>query len=515
MSKVNIDKSLPILIISAVVAKIIVSFFVQLGNEEAYYWIYALYPDWSHYEHPPMVGWMVQFFSVNLVLDHQVFLRLGSIIIAAANTYMIFRLGTLLKDELTGWYAAIMFSSSIYLGIIGGFMIMPDAPLLFFWILAIFCLVKSLPMDPQEAKSKENMLFFGIAAGLAMMSKYSGSFLWLGALVYIVFFNRAWFSSWTLYVSAFITLFLFSPVTLWNMENDYISFTFHQSRLSGVSGIDFIGFLKEVSGGFIYQNPVIFVLAALALIAAFQGKNFIDRERKKILFLVSLPLLLAVWCVSLVSNTLPHWSGPSFVGLVLLAAAWLSDKFGEREVAWPKSMMAAKGLFYVTLVLGAVVLSTGTGLRGPASDAPDNQLGSGDISLDMQGWGQVEEGFSAILERDLSEGKINEGPALISYEWSPAAHIDYYVARPNGLDLYAIGPVGDIRKYHWTNPLKAGLSKGRDAYCIAPSNRFKDPATLYGDLFDNIELAGTVKISRGGIHVRNALVYRMRGYRGE
>jgi len=39
--------------------------FIGLGNDEVYYFTYALFPDWSHFDHPPMVGWVIQFFSFN------------------------------------------------------------------------------------------------------------------------------------------------------------------------------------------------------------------------------------------------------------------------------------------------------------------------------------------------------------------------------------------------------------------------------------------------------------------
>ena len=56
---------------------------LELGNDEVYYWTYALYPDLSHFDHPPMVGFIIQIFSLNLLFEHEFFLRLGSIIFGA------------------------------------------------------------------------------------------------------------------------------------------------------------------------------------------------------------------------------------------------------------------------------------------------------------------------------------------------------------------------------------------------------------------------------------------------
>ena len=42
---------------------------IELGNDEVYYWTYALFPDWSHFDHPPMVGITIQLFTLNLTFD--------------------------------------------------------------------------------------------------------------------------------------------------------------------------------------------------------------------------------------------------------------------------------------------------------------------------------------------------------------------------------------------------------------------------------------------------------------
>ena len=54
----NINKILiGLLVVSAVVRGLLAAW-MEFGNDEVYYWTYALYPDWSHFDHPPMVGWV-------------------------------------------------------------------------------------------------------------------------------------------------------------------------------------------------------------------------------------------------------------------------------------------------------------------------------------------------------------------------------------------------------------------------------------------------------------------------
>jgi len=34
------------------------AFNVELGGDEAHYALYGLMPDWSYFDHPPLIGWL-------------------------------------------------------------------------------------------------------------------------------------------------------------------------------------------------------------------------------------------------------------------------------------------------------------------------------------------------------------------------------------------------------------------------------------------------------------------------
>jgi hypothetical protein len=54
-----------LLVLSTLIRALIAGLF-ELGNDEVYYWTYAVYPDLSHFDHPPMLGWLIRFFTFNL-----------------------------------------------------------------------------------------------------------------------------------------------------------------------------------------------------------------------------------------------------------------------------------------------------------------------------------------------------------------------------------------------------------------------------------------------------------------
>ena len=109
----NYQKKLWWLIGISVLAKIFISFFLELGNDEVYYYTYALQPDWNHFDHPPMVGWLIRIFTFNLYWLSDLSMRLGSIVCAALTTIVIFESGSLLKNEKAGWIAALLYTLSM------------------------------------------------------------------------------------------------------------------------------------------------------------------------------------------------------------------------------------------------------------------------------------------------------------------------------------------------------------------------------------------------------------------
>lgn len=44
-----------ILMAASLLIRALAAGLLELGNDEVYYWTYALFPDWSHFDHPPML----------------------------------------------------------------------------------------------------------------------------------------------------------------------------------------------------------------------------------------------------------------------------------------------------------------------------------------------------------------------------------------------------------------------------------------------------------------------------
>ena len=483
------------------------AWYAELGYDEVYYWTYAKFPDLSHFDHPPMVGWVIRLFTLGLTLHHEFFMRLGAVLIVTFNTWLIFRIGQLIRNSMTGLYAALMYTASVYGFVITGLFILPDAPQSLFWLLSLWLLLKALPEREPGTAGRWYMFLAGITTGLAMLSKYHGVFIITGTFAYILFYNRKWFTrkeTWFAFISAVL---IFLPVILWNERNDFMSFTFHQDRIVYKSyyGVTPEFFGLEMLGEFFYNNPVTFFIVIAAFVAICRKKDFLRREYRNLILWIHLPVWIAFVTISMFRSTLPHWTGPAFVGFYFLAAAWLDDRLQKknRSSIVPHALRWALGI--LVLILGISTLQVKTGC------IPITRIGIPDISLDIYGWKQMGEKVPPVLDRQEKAGLMKEHSPLFTFRWFPAANFDYYLCDRTGRTVYAVGYLERIHKYYWINQVRGDIPKGTDAWFVGFSDDYHNAEGLYVWMFDSISKPDTVNIMRCGKIARQAYIFRLKG----
>lgn len=514
----DIKRLLFILVGVATAIRIFIAATLEFSVDEVYYWTYALYPDWSHFDHPPMVGFVIQLFSLNLLFDSELAIRFGAIVLSALNTFTIYSIGKYIKDPLTGLYAAILLNTSIYCSVLAGNFIIPDTPQLFFWLLSLNFLIRSLPHKEHTKQVSRNFLIACALIGLAILSKYHGVFIWAGVGLYVLIFNRSWFRNPVFYIGMLISGLSLVPIVIWNINNDWISFTFHGDRVANELVIRFDYFFTEIFGQVAYNNPVNYVIIFMAIIAVYKNKISADKEMVRILLLNSLPVWLVFTSFSIFRQTLPHWTGPAFTGLILIAAIYLSTRIqqaaeGESRLLFPGILRGSAILLVAALAAAWTLINYFPGTIGKKE--PIAKYGDTDFSLDMYGWRQIKEGFEEILDEDIASGAMKQDATIISPKYFPGTEIDYYIGRPLGIRVLQLGRMNDIHKYAWINKERGGLVHGADVYMISTSNWYKDPNEYYSDYFEEITPTDTIEVTRSGKLAYYAFVYLLKGYEGD
>jgi 4-amino-4-deoxy-L-arabinose transferase-like glycosyltransferase len=500
-----LKKNIGLLILIATLIRCLIAAFIDLGNDEVYYITYARHLQWNYFDHPPLVALLIKLTSLNLILTSDFFIRLGAILLAAVNTYFIYAIAKKIKDEKSGMIAAILYSASIYSSIIAGVFILPDAPQLFFWMGSIYFLINIVHPENQCLSKKYYLLLFGLCTGFCIMSKVHGVFLWFGYGLYILLFDRKTLTNGYFYLAILITAAIISPILFWNIDNDFITYSFHSKRVTINSGINFNNFIREFFGGMLYNNPINYFLIICTLVACWKNKIAIAAAHIRIILFLSLPLIGALLFISLFRETLPHWSGPGYTTLIIIASCYLSDAKTKLQKLIPYSLYLIISICF----LGILVIRFYPGTLG---DKTELTLGRKDATLDMYDWNYFKTEFEKIHQSDVATDQTKTN-FIVNNKWFPAAHIDNYIAEPLKMNFVAIGKLEDIHTYYWLNQYRKPLQKGDDAYFITVSNNYSDPHLIYKSQFDKINKPSIIKQYRSGRAVRKLYVYLMQDYK--
>ena len=176
----NLKIPFKFVLIATLVIKLVLAWILPMSGDEAYFIVWAKHPDFGFYDHPPMVGWILELLLA--LGSSEVLLRLPAILLSTLIGLGIYQL---LKphDETRAALVAILFLVSP-LNILN-VLVTTDTPLILFVFLSTAALFKAL--------QKNNMAWYGLSGalfGMAFLSKYFAALLGLGYLAYLIFSSR-------------------------------------------------------------------------------------------------------------------------------------------------------------------------------------------------------------------------------------------------------------------------------------------------------------------------------------
>ncbi len=491
-----------LLIVIATIARLLLSGLSELNNDEVYYWTYAKHLQWNYFDHPPMVAACIRFFTAGLRLDHEIFIRLTSVVCSALGTWIMFCIGKRISDARTGWLAACLFTASFYSSIIAGILILPDSPQLLFWLLSVWIMIVIVK---QNSSVSIWLLLLGVTIGLSILSKVHGLFLWAGFAGYCLFHKRALLRNPFLYAGILITILLLIPAALWSLENQLAGYDYHSNRISA-RRFRPDSFFRELAGSFAYNNPVNVILLVTALVYFFKKRKTGIIPSLMLICWTGLPLIITVLAIALFNNTLPHWSGPGYTTLILVSALYLRS----RPAATVRRIVrTAIGMTASAVVLAMGIINYWPGTLGKKTMP---RYGKNDATLDMTGWRAFGKDFQTFYQKDIAARKDTPRTIFSNY-WFPAAHFDYYVAKPSGLHVQAFGSPNEIHHFTWLNKLQPPLKQGESAYYISVSNFYKPVPEELAEKFEHVSDSIAIPQFRNGDTARLFYIFRLEGYK--
>jgi 4-amino-4-deoxy-L-arabinose transferase-like glycosyltransferase len=193
----------------------------------------------------------------------------------------------------------------------------PDSPLLFFWTAALWAMARVA-----AGGSGVWWLAAGLAGGLALDSKYTALFLWVGVGLWVLLVPgvRGWLRRWQPWAACIIGLALFVPVVCWNATHGWASFARQGGRVDDWRPGRAVGFLGELIGGQIgLATPLVWALCMVGLVVAVRLMWRNRDPRWSLLVALSLPPVVVFVQHAFGDRVQGNWPAIIYPALVIAA----------------------------------------------------------------------------------------------------------------------------------------------------------------------------------------------------
>jgi len=241
------------------VLKCLLSYALPVAGDEAYYWVWGQNLQLSYYDHPGMVAWLASLTQYIPVIPEWFSLRVIFSFVSTLTFAVWFKIYFLSKTEHPDKKSILLFAffffSNPLIGI-GGFLVTPDVPLLLFWALSFWSVLKIL-----IHQQKKYYALLGIFLGLGFCSKYHIVFFPLTLLIGLILTKKIKLIKLKYVPLTFIFGLIFSsPVLIWNIKNDFASFKFQLNHgLSSIYDYQLWWTYTYLLGQVFIFNPFLFI----------------------------------------------------------------------------------------------------------------------------------------------------------------------------------------------------------------------------------------------------------------
>jgi 4-amino-4-deoxy-L-arabinose transferase-like glycosyltransferase len=467
---------------------------LDLAPDEAYYWDWSRNLALGYYSKPPMVAWVIAFFT-HLGGDNPFFVRVGAVLFSLGSSIILFSLGRTLFNAKVGFWASLV--ANVSPGFAVGSVIMTiDPPLLFFWGLTIFLLQRAL-----AERGKGYWYLAGVSLGLGLLSKYTMVALIPSLFLYLAFSpaNRFWLKKKEPYLFILIGLFILVPNLYWNYINQWPSIKQPAGLVQdkGLSSLTtFIWFFGPQAG---ILSPITFLLVLYGLWQGGKRGMFNHDDRYLLLFCHSIPLFGFFLILSLFSVCYINWAAPAyFTAFILAIAIVLEGTWREKVKKWVLASAVLVGTIICLLAynLDAIrSLSVSLGANIPAKKFPTSRL---------KGWRELGEAVTKLLD-DVGREKT----FVISHRRKFVSELAFYIkGQP---PVYMLNLYGSLQSQYdlWEG---FGNKIGFNALYITKLG-YPVPAT-FAAAFNHVEEIKTVEIYTGKELVKGFSIFYCQSFRG-
>lgn len=478
------------LIVIGSIARLIIAALTGLGVGESYYFRGAKEIQLAYYDQPPLFFW-AGYLSLKLFGISNLALRLPSILFFVGTSWMLFKITSRLYNQQAGFWSVVVLNISLVFTVPVALWFQPDAPLMFFWLLTCWLMIKIISLG--ETPEKPQRIYFlwilaGISLGLTFLSKYHALFIPLAVGLFMLFNKeyRHWLWHPAPYLAVLIFLIIISPVIVWNWKNDWVSFSFQGSRAVGEFRVHPEWLLRSILGQIIWLGPWIFFPLISELFKLVRSKR--ENPISSFLFILSAWPVIFFTIISLWSNTQYHfhWQAPGYLILMVPMGASIARYLKsepQRTLKWING--SAIATLAVTFLL---LLHTETGILKKITGLDSN---NSIIKFDptIEGYD-----YKDLRQRFEKEGWMKDNNLfVVSAIWWQTGKIDW--ALKGQKDIVVIHENPRNYAFYGENPRNL---IGKDAILV----RYKKKAnnTDFTSFFEEVKTLEDVTVTRSGMN---------------
>ncbi len=317
--------------------------------QDAYYDFYAQHLDLSYYDHPPLIGYLLRFFT-SLFGKKVYVLKVADTLITLLTIIAFYNLAKKFLSENKSLIAIALLLSTLMISILS-LVSTPDVPLMLCWTISLNFLYEAI-----FKRKNIYWIWAGIFTGLSFDSKYTAFFLIIGLIGFLLIskpFRKLIISMWFfLYLICFAITIL--PVVIWNALHEFASFKFQsEGRAQEGLHIDITGFAGVIG----HQSAILLPLLFFSLV------YFIFRLCKKYgirfaripadqLFLLSffIPLFLGFFFISFFYWVKLNWMMPAYITGIIWVSRYWNKKWVRYQLIFSivlHLLLAVEIIFYV------------------------------------------------------------------------------------------------------------------------------------------------------------------------
>lgn len=474
------------------VLRVLCALLLPLSPQEAYYWVFSLHPDWSYFDHPPMVAYTILFFS-RLLGTSVLSIRLGALLYSFGFSWLTYLIGKRLFDERTGFWASGLMNL-LPTFIITSLILTPDCPLVFFWCLALYLSLRAI---------QENRFTFyygaGISLGLALLSKYTAIFFPLSLFFFLLSSpaHRHHLKRKEPYLGLCLALLVFSPVIFWNLQHQWASFAFQSTERAR----EMIHFSLRDLGAYLATQigiltPLVFAGLTLSLGLGLQRCWKSKPWNELFPLSMAMPMVFFFTLVATREWVKMNWLIPAYPPMLLLMVFY----FGYRHFPWgwiyrwsAKGVWISVGLIFIVFHLWPFIPQV------KVSGSADTFSGWKELAIHVDN-----------LKKTMDPQKP---PFMIGWGHKTASELHFYLKGQTPTYAQTVLGKKGLGYDYWFDPKPL---QGKDAlFVYSDFERFPDENSgLLEKYFERTEPLEPFKVYRGKHVLRTFRIIRCYGYKG-